>query len=130
MALVKSTQYGAAYVWGVDDDDAPTIAGMAVRGAQLEFAPEVTDEATDGEGHVEGAVESNSDNRMINATFTGYSTSIEDTAAAEPFTWADCPGGSRFFRELTVTFGQVKGKYTETTVKCKSNKGVTGTSSS
>jgi hypothetical protein len=120
--LVESNQYGASYVWGgPDDTDAPTIAGLAPRTAQIEYTPEVDDKAVDAEGHAEGNVVSKPANRMASGTFTGYVSDESDLSSTADFTW-----DSRFWIIKSININRDKGKYAEGTVKAESYIGITG----
>lgn len=66
--------HGVAYIFGIQDADAPTVTNMKVRKVELKWASEVKAEAQNGEGHVEAIAVSKAANRMCTATFSGYIT--------------------------------------------------------
>lgn len=121
MALVKNNQFGQVYEFGLQDADAPVVAGMKVRRIEIQYAAEVTEKANDGEGHVESVTTSKPDKRMASARCVGYIHDIGAyRTASATFTFA-----GRFYIIESVTEPRQAGKYVEGEVSAYSHAGVT-----
>lgn len=127
MALTESNQYGATFLFGVTDADAPTIAGMKVRSVQIKFAAQVKETSPDGEGHVESITVSKPVKRMATATFTGKVTDAAAFAAVPDFTWTNTSVPNNTFWIITTPgCNREAGKYAEASIEAESYPGITG----
>ncbi len=122
MALTDTNQHGAAYEFGVEASDVPTISGFTARGFTPEYEPEVMATATNGEAHVEAVSISKPAKRMIGVTLVGYiSSSFDEATLANTFTFR-----SRFFFIKKISEPRKKGEYVEVSIEATSFAGVTG----
>ncbi len=120
--------HGMQFVFGFLSTDAPTISGFAPRKADLSYEPEVFAEATNGEGQVESIAQTNSNNRKITGTFTGYVNQTGESGAgngiASSFNFT-VNGVSRFFLVKKIGDPRNKGEFAEVTIDVQSNPLVT-----
>ncbi len=120
MPLVSSNQHGAIYKFGVTSSDAPVIAGFTCREAELKYAPEVKEEAQDGEGHADSVTVSKPNKRMISGTFTGnVSDAWDPLSLNDSFTF-----NSRFYVIDDISEPRKKGKYWEVVISGTSKAGI------
>ncbi len=121
MPLLSSNQHGAIYKFGVTSADAPAVAGFKCREAELKYAPEVKEEAQDGEGHADSVTVSKPGKRMINGTFTGNVDETWDpNSLTDSFNFL-----GRFYVIDDISEPRKKGKYWEVTITATSKANIT-----
>lgn len=115
-------KHGNTYEFGIQDSDAPSIAGFKARSVEIEYQPEVFETAQDGEGHVDAVAVSKSDKAMASVTLSGY---IDDVNAYRAVSGGTFTLFSRFYIIQSITEPRQKGKFAEGSVKAVSYAGVT-----
>ncbi len=115
-------KHGNTYEFGIQDSDAPSIAGFAARSADVEYQPEVLETAQDGEGHTDAVAVSKPEKAMATVTVSGY---INDINAYRGVVGGTFSFLSRFWIIGSVTEPRQKGKFVEGSVKATSWAGVT-----
>jgi hypothetical protein len=112
--MPNTTQFPTNHFeFGIDDADAPTMAGYKFHTADLAYEGEVFAQAQDGEGHTVAVVASNPNKRNINGTFTGYIVGGADPAGANTAT-VEFMGFTFIVKSVKV--GKKKGDFWEASV--------------
>lgn len=76
MAYIRVNQFGAAYLFGLDDASAPVIGGFKAISADVKYESEVNVKSTEGEGHTDSVTISKPEFKKGTITVRGYITDL------------------------------------------------------